>query len=63
MEEAGGADAKHDERWAEYVSKHRCDSASRGSVYDSRAGTVTRKVLPGRPGKAHTFTHSLPVCC
>ena len=41
LEDAGGADASHDERWAEYVSKHRCDSASRGSVYDSRAGAVT----------------------
>ena len=38
MEEAGDSNASHDERWAEYVSKHRCDSVSRGSVYDSRAG-------------------------
>ena len=31
-------DPAHEQRWSEYVSKHRCDSQSRGSVYDSRAG-------------------------
>ncbi len=31
-------DPEHEQRWSEYVSKHRCDSQSRGSVYDSKAG-------------------------
>ena len=31
-------DPAHEQRWTEYVSKHRCDSQSRGSVYDSKAG-------------------------
>ncbi|BDA46049.1 probable cell division cycle-associated protein 7 at N-terminal half [Coccomyxa sp. Obi] len=31
-------DPAHEQRWSEYVSKHRCDSQSRGSVYDSKAG-------------------------
>lgn len=36
-------DPAHEQRWSEYVSKHRCDSQSRGSVYDSRAGALPKQ--------------------
>ncbi len=32
------ADPEHEARWMEYCNMHRCDSQSRGSVYDSKAG-------------------------
>lgn len=32
------ADPEHEARWMEYCNRHRCDSQSRGSVYDSKAG-------------------------
>lgn len=31
-------DPEHEARWMEYCNRHRCDSQSRGSVYDSKAG-------------------------
>ena len=31
-------DPEHEARWSEFCSRHRCDSRSRGSVYDSKAG-------------------------
>ena len=31
-------DPEHEARWNEYCNRHRCDSQSRGSVYDSKAG-------------------------
>jgi len=31
-------DPEHEKRWMEYCNRHRCDSQSRGSVYDSKAG-------------------------
>ena len=31
-------DPEHEKRWTEYCNRHRCDSQSRGSVYDSKAG-------------------------
>ena len=37
LEEAA-ADPEHEARWSEYCNRHRCDSQSRGSVYDSKAG-------------------------
>ncbi|EIE24254.1 hypothetical protein COCSUDRAFT_41519 [Coccomyxa subellipsoidea C-169] len=46
-------DPEHEQRWSEYVSKHRCDSQSRGSVYDSKAGICChfcrQKKLCGEP--------------
>ena len=35
------ADPEHEVRWMEYCNRHRCDSQSRGSVYDSKAGQCT----------------------
>ena len=38
MLEEAVVDPEHEKRWMEYCNRHRCDSQSRGSVYDSKAG-------------------------
>jgi hypothetical protein len=46
-EQDAAVQSGHEARWAEFVSQHRCDSQSRGSVYDSRAGKPTLASLHG----------------
>ena len=36
--DGAAVDPEHEARWSEYCDRHRCDSQSRGSVYDSKAG-------------------------
>ena len=51
-------DPEHEKRWTEYCNRHRCDSQSRGSVYDSKAGQL---LTPN--GVGIRKSHSYKYCC
>ena len=47
-------DPEHEKRWMEYCNRHRCDSQSRGSVYDSKAGGPCHCLLMSTAGHLPT---------